>query len=465
MLLHRFVRLGGKGDNQVFTFIVPSQMTRGFVNTAQSKDFCYGGQTWNLRVCYQRDGIRTAEAIIESNGNSASQNICNNPLNVGISLCGGLTGMLCKLQFIRLTLINRDSFLSNKSFEATNTTFTSDAPFFWKKDWIGVDSLAPEHFLFDDWTWLLEVELCGASTIYEEGLSVPKITKETGQILQLESASFTYAGWDWSVSLDWYASDFKKNSTAGLTRAKAETGPCPHLKLHRHSRTNHWCRVRYVATLTWGSQNESYFGPIDQLITSDNGATTAGFEIGDPKWFVNVAQGTPFNPKIRIQIKVEMFVAAPVSRVDLIPTDPQGGKNVARCKDPERHDWIVVSDILGTLVRLRFFPIVEVHHHTSLDGKAQAFEKANELRCVTWNVHLIPYDTSKGVVKALSTPYVSYVPLFRCLMRHQIENQGTDMLDDVKQMMIHPDEVTEVALDLPVEKVTNFINHYKNNTS
>ncbi|VDO04187.1 unnamed protein product [Rodentolepis nana] len=468
--LHRFVRLGDKADSQVFTFIVPSQLTRRFINTAQSKEFPYGGQSWQLQLCLQQeDSSSKSSDDGGANGNEIQKSTGpKNTLSVGLGLCGGLAGMHCQLELIRYTILNRESIHCNRTYEERHVAFTADDPLRWKHGWISTDRLSAEHFYFDDWTWLIEVELQGATTIYEESFTHPKLTpKDTADGYRFESASFTFSGSDWNVTLSWNTIDNKKHSIAsfmrpvkGINEPSGNTG-CPIMKLQRHSRTNHWCRVRYKATLIWGALGEASFGPVDHLITADNGATTAGSEIGDAKWFT--AGQMP--PKQRIKIIIEMLAAAPVSRIDLIPIAPQGGKNFARCRDPDGHDWMVLSDIFGTLVRLRFFPVVEIHHFngqtSSNDGitkdgsLSQMPDRPCELRCVAWNVHLIPHESSRGVVKALSSPYVSYVPTFRCSVSGSDYNRraSADLSADNQQMMIHPDEVTEVALDLPVEKV------------
>nr|VZI24520.1 unnamed protein product [Spirometra erinaceieuropaei] len=121
-----------------------------------------------------------------------------------------------------------------------------------------------------------------------------------------------------------------------------------------------------------------------------------------------------------------------------------------RCKDPEGYDWVVLSDILGTLVRLKFFPVVEVHQHDGTNPP-QPTDRLCELRCVAWNVHLIPFQSARGVVKALSSIYVCHVPTYRCLGRGGNNSLGSP--NDVKEMMLHPEEAVEVALDLSVENV------------
>nr|CDS25338.1 conserved hypothetical protein [Hymenolepis microstoma] len=468
--LHRFVRLGDKADSQVFTFIVPSQLTRRFINTAQSKEFPYGGQSWQLQLCLQQeDSSSKSSDEGATNGNEIQKSTGpKRTLSVGLGLCGGLAGMYCQLELIRYTILNRESIHCNRTYEERHVAFTADDPLRWKHGWVSIDRLSTEHFYFDDWTWLIEVELQGATTTYEECFTHPKLTpRDTADGYRFESASFTFSGSDWNVTLSWPTVDNKKHSIAsfmrpvkGISESSGSTG-CPIMKLQRHSRTNHWCRVRYKATLVWGALGEASFGPVDHLITADNGATTAGCEIGDTKWF----SAGQIPPKQRIKIIIEMIAAAPVSRIDLIPIAPQGGKNFARCKDPDGHDWMVLSDIFGTLVRLRFFPVVEIHHfsdQTSSNGGyakdgslSQMPDRPCELRCVAWNVHLIPHESSRGVVKALSSPYVSYVPTFRCSVSGSDYNRraSADLSADNQQMMIHPDEVTEVALDLPVEKV------------
>ncbi|KAM7536553.1 hypothetical protein Aperf_G00000085458 [Anoplocephala perfoliata] len=470
--LHRFVRLIDKADGQVFVFIVPSQLTRGFISTAQSKEFQYGGQSWQLQLSLQQE---ESPAKL-GDENTVNGNDFQRPsglrklLSIGLGLCDGLAGMYCQLELIKYTILNRESIRYNKTHEERYVAFTAEDNFCWKHRWVETDQLATEHFYFDDWTWLIEVELQGASTTYEESFTFPKIApKDAASGYRLESASFTYAGSDWNVTLSWPPVDNKKHSITSFMRpvknANESSGNsgCPRVKLQRHSRTNHWCRVRYKATMVWGTIGEASCGPFDHLITADNGATTAGREIGDPKWFTT----GQFPAKQRLKIIIEMLAAAPVSRIDLNPIAPQGGRNFARCKDPEGHDWMVLSDILGTLVRLRFFPVVEIRHFDSHSlsnsgpvkdkNSSQMPNRLCELRCVAWNVHLIPHETSRSVVKALNSPYVSYVPTFRCSIGGPAgdlpRRASEDLSTDNQQMMIYPDEVTEVALDLPVEKL------------
>lgn len=466
--LHRFVRLGDKVDSQVFTFIAPSQLTRGFINSAQSKEFTYGGQSWQLQLSLQsEDAVEAAEDGFVGDAAAAPSPATSQkpPLSIGLTFCGGLSGMICQLGLIRYTVLNRNFVHRNKTHEERNVAFTAEEPTRRKTGWLRTECLAREHFIFDDWTWLLEVELQGATTLYEEFLTLPKSgLKGSPGIdgLRLDSASFSYAGSDWSVILNWPNADQKKHTISSLVRlgnAEPGKGCLPRMKLQRHSKTNHWCRVRYKATLAWGNLGECTLGPVDHLITADNGATTTGCEIGDVKWFTATSM---LPPKQRVKVIIEMFAAAPVSRIDLVPIAPQGGKNYSLCKDTDGQDWIVLSDILGSLVRLKFFPVVEVHRHDGVGGGlgndgAGFPDRPCELRCVAWNVHLIPHESSCGVVKALHSPYVSYVPTFRYHLNRDggsgSSQPSVDFSNDNQQMMIHPDEVTEVALDLPVEKV------------
>ncbi|KAF6773147.1 hypothetical protein AHF37_08170 [Paragonimus kellicotti] len=278
------------------------------------------------------------------------------------------------------------------------TTFTSVNPTLKVPRWIESGFLFKERYLFDDWSCLLEIEVRDSVTFFEEQLRVPRDAKEAARCNLLESTSFTYAGSDWSVVLDW------KSSCDRTTSAERDTRPCFYIQ--RHSRSKHWTRIRFKITLNWHESGVTNSSMIDQLVQPESGAITSPVRIGDRKWFSSGASPI-LTMKHRISILVEFVTAVQISRVDLIPTAPQGGKNCSRISDPTGFYWIVMSDILGTFVKLRLFPDPE----NVIFQRKEDTDGTVAIHSAAVGVQLIPYDPSMSIVKSLSQFYAINVPL------------------------------------------------------
>ncbi|TPP62898.1 hypothetical protein FGIG_01302 [Fasciola gigantica] len=391
--LHRVVRVGDKFDTCIFTFVLTPQLTRGFLQSAQSKEFIYGGQKWQIRLEYYSDPLEPL-----SRRGSFVVHYQKQPLGIVLLSCSLANGTKIELDYVRFTILHQEHFSRNLTREEVGSQFTHVQPFIKVPRWIESGFLSKEHYLFDDCSGMLEVELRGAVTTYEEQLRVPRDSKEAARCRCLESTSFPFAYADWSLSVDWRANSEHSTSQDRDLR--------PSLTMQRHGRTKHWTRVRFRAHITWHDFGTTKTGVLDQLLSPESGAATNLVPIGDRKWFASTG-GPILSPKTRILVRVEFFVAVPISRVDLIPTEPQGGKNCSRVSDPLGFDWIVMSDILGSFVKLRVFPDSE----NLVAPKKTDAESALPTRSTSFGVQLIPYETSMAIVRSTKSFYTCTVPL------------------------------------------------------
>ncbi|CAH8636349.1 unnamed protein product [Heterobilharzia americana] len=353
--LHRVIRLGDKYDSQVLTFIVPSQLTRGFLQSVQSRDFYYGGHRWFIRMEYYKEP--NEHGIGKEDSHFVQYR--KQPLGVSIHLCSVSSGMTCRLKSVKFTIPHQEFYTQNLVQELEDIQFRCSNISHKISTWIESGLLTNERYLFDDSTCILEVELQDVLTTYEEQLRVPRDSKEAVRCKSLESTTFSFAGDDWSLIIDWSISPDK-------SRMQHKDDSRPRLFIQRHSSPKHWTRLRY-------------------------------------------------------------------GRVDLIPTAPQGGRNCARVEDPNGVDWIIMSDILGTYIRLKLF----LPNESSV--KYNDSESNMEVRSTAWSVQLIPYDTSLNIVKSMSPFYVIYTPA-------STSGQTTVPLNSKSPCQ-------EVVLPLDVEKV------------
>lgn len=420
--LHRVVRVGDKLDTCIFTFILTPQLTRGFLQSAQSKEFTYGGQKWQVRFEYYSDPLEPL-----SRRGSFVVHYQKQPLGVALQSCSLTNGIKIELDYVRFTILHQEHFSRNLTREEVGSQFTYVQPFIKVPRWIESGFLSKEHYLFDDCSGMLELELRGAVTTYEEQLRVPRDSKEAARCRSLESTSFPFAYADWSLSIDWRSS--------GEHSSYQERDPRPTLSMQRHGRTKHWTHVRFRAHITWHDLGNTKTGILDQLLTPESGAATSSVPIGERKWFASTG-GPVLTPKSRILIRVEFLVAIPISRVDLIPTEPQGGKNCSRVTDPLGFDWIMMSDILGSLVKLRIFPDSE----NLIAPKKDDVEGAVSTRITSFGVQLIPYETTMTIVRSAKSFYTCTVPL--------IGKSPTDNRLDCGDIN------REVVLNLDVDKVS-----------
>ncbi|VDP65853.1 unnamed protein product [Echinostoma caproni] len=419
--LHRVVRVGDKLDTHVFTFILPPQLTRGFLQSAQSKEFVYGGQKWQIRLEYYSDPLD-----LQSRRGSYVVHYQKQPLGVVLQSCSVTNGIKIGLDYARFTILHQEHFNRNLVREEIGSQFIQVQPFVKVPRWIESGFLSKEHYLFDDWSAIMEVELRGAVTVYEEQLRVPRDSKEAMRCRSLESTSFPFAYADWSLSIEWRGSGEHSNNSERDIR--------PTLSMQRHGRTKHWTRVRFRAIITWHDLGTVKTGVMDQLLAPESGACTNPVPFGDRRWFSS-SGGPVLNPKSRIVIRIEFHMAVPISRVDLIPTEPQGGKNCSRVSDPLGFDWIVMSDILGSLVKLRVFPDPE----NLVTPRKEDSESVVSTRLASFNIQLIPYDNSMNIVRSAKPFYTCTVPLI-----------GKSTTDNRLEC---GDICSDIALQLDVEKV------------
>nr|CAH8867988.1 unnamed protein product [Trichobilharzia regenti] len=420
--LHRVIRLGDKTNNQVFTFIVPSQLTKGFLQSVQSKEFHYGGHRWFIRMEYYTEPNECGSGKEDPHFIQYRKQ----PLGVSIHLCSISSGMTCRLKSVKFTIPHQECYMQNLIHESEDVHFRCSSVSYKVSKWIESGLLTNEHYLFDDSTCILEVELQEFVTTYEELLRVPRDSKEAVRCRSLESTTFPFAGDDWSFIVDW-------NTPQDKSRGHNKDDSRPKFYIQRHSSPKHWTRLKYELAVSWHDYGTSRLGPFDQLINPESGATTKAYTFGDSKWFSN--SSTPvITSKHRISVKIDFHSVVHISRVDLIPTAPQGGRNCARVVDPSGVDWIIMSDILGTYVRLKLF----------LPNESNTKHNDNEsnmaVRSTAWSVQLIPYESSLNIVKSMSSFYVIYTPI-------NISGQITTA-NSTK-----PSPCQEVVLPLDVEKV------------
>ncbi|CAH8606173.1 unnamed protein product [Heterobilharzia americana] len=419
--LHRVIRLGDKYDSQVLTFIVPSQLTRGFLQSVQSRDFYYGGHRWFIRMEYYKEP--NEHGIGKEDSHFVQYR--KQPLGVSIHLCSVSSGMTCRLKSVKFTIPHQEFYTQNLVQELEDIQFRCSNISHKISTWIESGLLTNERYLFDDSTCILEVELQDVLTTYEEQLRVPRDSKEAVRCKSLESTTFSFAGDDWSLIIDWSISPDK-------SRMQHKDDSRPRLFIQRHSSPKHWTRLRYGFVVNWHDSGTSTLGPFDQLINPESGAKTKSLPFGETKWFSN-SPSPVITSKHRISVKIDFYSVVHISRVDLIPTAPQGGRNCARVEDPNGVDWIIMSDILGTYIRLKLF----LPNESSV--KYNDSESNMEVRSTAWSVQLIPYDTSLNIVKSMSPFYVIYTPA-------STSGQTTVPLNSKSPCQ-------EVVLPLDVEKV------------
>ncbi|CAH8433055.1 unnamed protein product [Dicrocoelium dendriticum] len=391
--LHKVIRVGDKLDSQLYTFIVPAQLTRGFIQSVHSKEFTYAGINWTIGLEYYTDPLES-----RTRRDSFVVNYQKQPLGISLQVCGLSAGMRTQLEYIRFTYLHQEHYSRNFVREELKPTFTSVNNALKVPRWIESGFLAKEHYLFDDNSGLLELEIRGAVTTYEEQLRIPRDNKEAMRCRSLDSAGFTFGGVDWSVVLDW--------GTSAEQAATVDKELRPLFCIQRHSRSKHWTRLIYRVTLGWHESGVSTSGLMDQLVPAESGATSSPIPIGDRKWFHGTS-GPSLTAKHRITISIDFTMVMQISRVDLIPTSPQGGKNCCRVSDPEGFEWIVMSDILGSMVKLRFFPDPD----NVVPQRKEDNEGTTAIHSTALAVQLVPYDPTTKIIKSVSHFYVISVPL------------------------------------------------------
>lgn len=366
--LFRFVSLNDRFDSQIFTFIVPSHLYHGYCHELYSKEFIYNNQHWYLKLTRSERHI-----------------------GVFLVIKNALSGMAVRLDYTFM-VINREHFTRNESIAEREIDFTAEVPARGRNQFIEISDLAGRNFLFDDNAFLLELQLKSATTLFRDDLVLPRDIARELPGGRLESAYVSFGSCDWNLSIE--------PSESGGTA----------IFLNRHSRFEHWCRITYRAVFTVGDQRQQRTidsGPIEQLLDVDGYGRSHLLEEN----LFRLA-----GPKGRLQMDLKMLSMSPMAIVELIPTNRS--KNLARFYDCEKREWLLESDILGKLVKLRLF-------YADIHNLPRFFT-----RIVTFKVYIVPYDRNRPLVKALSSPY--------CCFYSQKEI----------------DDGFEVCLNLPVEEVS-----------
>ncbi|TNN07026.1 hypothetical protein EWB00_008007 [Schistosoma japonicum] len=420
--LYRILRLNDKYDSYIFTFIIPSQLIKGFLQSVQSKEFYYGGHYWFIRIEYYIDTNDYHNTIKDDKHYIQYR---KQPLSISIHLCNLSNGMLCKLKYLKFTIPHQQYYTQNIIYENYDIQFNCTNLLHKKTSWIEYNQLINEHYLFDDSTCLLEVELHEVITIYEEQLRIPRDTKEILRCKLLESTTFNFAGDDWSFIIDWHTLYEK-------SRIQHKEDNRPICFIQRHSTLKHWSSLKYAISVNWHDLGKSTSGLMDDLVNPESGATTKTFPIGELKWFTH--SSTPIiTVKHRISVKIDFYSVTHISLIDLIPTSPQGGKNCAHLIDPNGIKWVIMSDILGTFVHLKLF-LPQESNTQPIDNDLNL-----EVRSTAWSVQLIPYDQSLSIVKSMSPFYVIYTSVDNTTPKIMKQNAKS--------------QCQEVVLPLDVEKV------------
>lgn len=421
------IRTGKHQDAQVFTFVIPSQLSRGFLHNANSKEFSFKGHSWFLRLEYYNDPL-------DAHGRRGSFAVQyqKQPLGVSLHISNMTSGMKVQLQHVRFSLLHPEHYSRNLMHEETSICFTSANPSVKVSRWIEPGFLSNEKYLLDDYTCLLELEVQGAMTTYEEQLRMPRDTKEALRCVSLESNGFTYAHADWCIIITWPSNGDRSKSGENISTSQ------PKLVLQRNSKSKHWTHIRFRVAVNWQDHGVFNIGPADHLLSPESGATTEPALIGETNTSV-FGGGAIIGPKCKISLFLELHVGNSVSRASLIPTAPQGMKNCSRVSDPEGFQWIVMSDILGSLVRLRVYPDPE---NIVLDAKSDS-EPMSMTRSSCFSAQLIPFNSTMSIVQPNSNFYTIHVPLIK-------KSPSDDHLscEGVSQ---------DIVLNLDVEKVSDII--------
>lgn len=373
--LHRFVQLGDRMSTHVLTFIVPSQLYRGFIPEVHSKDFLYGHQQWNLRF------VRTDRHV-----------------GVYLVLRSALSGMTVRVDF-NIAAINRDHFTRNENYGEKAAEFSASGGSHGCGIFIELSDLLHRHFLFDDQKFLVELELRNPTTLFSE------LIESSREILvneRFETTYFTFGCCDWNLLVT-YDQDASSDSApvCGIESRHLS------LTLNRHTRLDHRCRIRYRVKFVIGD------------VVVDSGVIDQHLDVrgyGREQHIGGDAVYKALTNKEAVFTTIELYTMYSITMIDVCPTSR--AKNVARLYDNEKQEWVAETDILGKVVSVKLF-------YADINNVQRGHS-----RLVCFNVSLVPYDRSKPLVRALTSPY--------CLYYSQRE----------------ADEGHEIAFNLPVEEVS-----------
>ena len=143
----RLIRFTQTSDqNAQFTFILPSNLVRGFVDELISPFFEFANQNWRLRMIRSELHIGAFVELILPNKSIMESN----------------TGNLIVMVDVSLNIVNLNHFSENQTFSKQQVLFNRDNTMFGSGCLIEVSSLGKRSFIREDSHLLVELELGNA---------------------------------------------------------------------------------------------------------------------------------------------------------------------------------------------------------------------------------------------------------------------------------------------------------------
>ncbi|KAF6216297.1 hypothetical protein GE061_000637 [Apolygus lucorum] len=318
-LLYRFVKVPGRANSHVFTFIVTKSVTRDLERDVTSKEFSCGYQKWAITFS------RTDKVL-------------------GVYLVWKSPSALMRVYVdFSFTILNREHFSVNEGFSGKQVKFTLDCPAQGNRNYIPVSDLYTRNFTDNNGEFQLELNMGHVRTMFDTEFRLP--TSMFGQITRgqspvakipakIETTYFNFGGFDWNLALyPQGASDPHSRTSDGRLS----------LYLNRCTGFDHQCRVRYSVVLGDGDQRLDS-GLVDDVSDSD------GKSYG---WHPR-SRFTDLVYKGAIRVHLEMMLANTlsevVSSVILQPTQGSGAvavtaQGVSQAYDRDKQGWIIKTEL------------------------------------------------------------------------------------------------------------------------
>ena len=401
--LVRLVYLNDRGDSQLFTFLVPAQLTRGFVMQASSREFFFGGVPFTLLVQRSETRHLSVQLVLATKETNGEQ------VRVRLDLV--------------LSVVHREHYRKNLSYSAGCVEFCSTTSSYGKKDLAMIAELtANKGYLLDDQRIILELELanlcytfhqtftsppsCGLCNAKKSELNSLSDGRRPGQIL-LESQYFLFGKSDWNLKLMLPCPDSKhsRQSKSNAHSNEAETNRAT-VAINRQSLTEQYCRLCGEMALVFSGARDAIAlreETLDVGASSSRSLTFGGLSTSD--LHTSVKSKWP----LTLSCELSRLTAA-------IPVEVQARSGdaaiVARFYDADKQEWALDCDLLGTYLRFRLYylDIKDVPRGCS--------------RVVRWNVRLLPWSTAsltaaeKGIssnsenarrsIRSTNGPFVCY---------------------------------------------------------
>ena len=143
--LYRFVKLNDRIDTQVFTFILPGSLGQDSAHRdVESKEFLYGHQKWQILITRHDSHI-----------------------GAFLLLKNATDGLTCHADF-SFTFTNKEHFAKNESYTERKCKFTAEKNKVGRKNFMSSTDLNSRGFLQDNGNYLLDLEMRGMSSVFEQ---------------------------------------------------------------------------------------------------------------------------------------------------------------------------------------------------------------------------------------------------------------------------------------------------------